>query len=299
MLAAALAACGGGDGGGAADGGECDAATPCGTGLVCDLTDPAGARCIDATGDLDGDGIPNAMDKCEHMAGGMFDEDGDGIGDECDACPIAKPPKTAETDGDGVDAPCDPNPTMPGDKIVLFNGFNNNAIPDGWLPSSADWTVVGGEAIVTPTTGDLEQLVAPITAGGTQLALLSAYRVDTINAGTNPQVGVQGIVKLPMGNQVYHCGSVRSDSLGDQLSLDANGATAFMPFAKGLFDPAGLYRLAENLQGASADCAVVTPTESGAVTANRQGFLPTQAGFEVRGAKARFEYLLVVSSGGK
>jgi hypothetical protein len=101
-----------------------------------------------------------------------------------------------------------------------------------------------------------------------------------------------------MGNQLYHCDSTRSAVGGDQLSLDANGATAVMDFDQGLFDAAGLYTLAENLQGASADCAAIAPRQSGAVTANRSGFLPTQVGLEARGGKTRFEYLLVVESAG-
>jgi hypothetical protein len=296
LFAFAVTACGGGAG--TTTGDACDAEAPCSAGQVCDLTAPGGAVCISAEGDLDGDGIPNAMDKCEHVAGGAFDEDGDGIGDECDACPIAKPPKTPETDGDGVDAPCDPNPTTPGDKIVLFNGFNGAAIPDGWTASSAAWTVVGGEAIMTPAAGNLEQLVAPVSGAATQLAMLTAYRVDAIPAGADPTIGIEGIVKLPMGNQLYHCDSTRSAVGGDQLSLDANGATAVMDFDQGLFDAAGLYTLAENLQGASADCAAIAPRQSGAVTANRSGFLPTQVGLEARGGKTRFEYLLVVESAG-
>ena len=290
-----LGACGGAMG--TTNGDSCDADTPCSSGQVCDLTAPGGAVCISAEGDLDGDGIPNGMDKCEHVAGGLYDEDGDGFGDECDACPIAKPPKTPETDGDGVDAPCDPNPTKPGDKIVLFNGFNGTATPDGWTASSTAWTVVGGEAIMTPGTGNLEQLVAPVAAGGNQLAMLTAYRIDAVSAGADPQIGVEGIVKLPMGNEIYHCDAARDAVAGDQLSLDANGATAVMPFDQGLFDTAGLYQLAENLEGATADCAVLAPKQNGAVSANRSGFLPTQVGLEARGGKTRFEYLLVVSSG--
>jgi hypothetical protein len=43
---------------------------------------------------------------------------------------------------------------------------------------------------------------------------------------------------------------------------------------------------------------VLAPKQNGAVTANRTGFFPTQVGLEARGGKTRFEYLLVVSSGG-
>src|SRR5438105_2394132 len=71
-------------------GAPCSQTHPCGDDEVCDLTDPNGPICIDANGDLDGDGIPNRLDHCNHMPGGEFDEDQDGLGDECDPCPIAK-----------------------------------------------------------------------------------------------------------------------------------------------------------------------------------------------------------------
>src|SRR5262245_1430816 len=89
-------------------GGPCDASNKCDDGQVCDRTAQGGAVCIDASGDVDNDGIPNSKDFCQHLAGGTNDEDGDGIGDECDACPIAAPGQ-ADADGDAVAAPCDPD----------------------------------------------------------------------------------------------------------------------------------------------------------------------------------------------
>ena len=61
-------------------GGPCLANRTCEDGQVCDQTDPAGPVCLDENGDIDGDGIPNGKDFCEHMAGGDHDEDLDGIG---------------------------------------------------------------------------------------------------------------------------------------------------------------------------------------------------------------------------
>ena len=54
-------------------GGECDQQRKCEDGAVCDFTDPEGAVCIDADGDLDGDGIPNRNDFCNHAPGGELD----------------------------------------------------------------------------------------------------------------------------------------------------------------------------------------------------------------------------------
>ena len=88
-------------------GGPCDAKNKCDDGQICDRTNPGGQMCIDASGDIDGDGIPNGKDFCEHMKGGADDEDGDGIGDDCDPCPIA-PPGQVDGDGDAVAAPANP-----------------------------------------------------------------------------------------------------------------------------------------------------------------------------------------------
>jgi hypothetical protein len=297
VLSAALAACGGG--GSTHSGDTCDAQTPCSDGQVCDLTNPDGPACIDASGDLDGDGIPNAMDKCQHMAGGKFDEDGDGIGDECDACPIAKPladgDKNKDDDNDGVDSPCDPNPHTDGDKIVLFNGFNDGAIPTGWKASSASWQVMGGEAIVTPTDATTDELLtAPLALPTSHTTLFAAFRVDNVVAGaTTVQAAVTGITKLPMGDSAAECGSARAGT-SDSVAIHTDAGSASMPFIKGLFDPAGLYSVLEQLDGGMAKCALIAPAESQATAAPTSGNALNQAGMKVRGAKTRFEYLLVV-----
>src|SRR5215218_9175621 len=101
MVAASLGSLGGC--GSSTLAGPCSLSSPCSDGEICDFTDPAGPVCIDSDGDLDGDGLPNGKDFCQHQAGGEFDEDKDGIGDDCDRCPIAPPRATPDTDGDMVD----------------------------------------------------------------------------------------------------------------------------------------------------------------------------------------------------
>ncbi len=257
------------------------------------MTNPGGPVCIDAKGDIDGDGIPNDKDFCDHMPGGAFDEDQDGIGDECDACPIAPPPATPDPDGDGVDSPCDPDPQTPGDRIVLFNGFNA-PLPQGWT-ASINWQVQGGEAIVTPTdTSSTETLAIPLSIATSHAVLFTAYRIDKTIPGT-PQIdtAIAAVDRRPAGVASVACGGSRGGS-GDLLRLETDISTGTKPFMN-LFDPASLYRVTDQLDGASANCGMIADKEVGAVTATTGGNAPTEADLTSRGAVARFSYVLVIA----
>lgn len=276
-------------------GGPCLANRTCDDGQVCDQTDPKGPVCLDANGDLDGDGIPNGKDFCEHLAGGDHDEDLDGIGDECDACPIGKPPAQAEADNDGVDSPCDSDPRTPGDKIVLFNGFN---APVAGAP--ATWTFPVGEAVVTPATPDsVEELVIPVSRATNHMAIQVGYRVDAVASGaTESDVSVIGRTVLPMGTSQVSCGATRASGV-DAIVVQtvANGATTEMPkVVTNVFDPASQYRLLYLIEGAKANCALAADaTNSGAVQLTGDGNGPTQLVLHVRGATVRFAYVIAVA----
>src|SRR3990167_1102391 len=120
VVAMTLAACSASTGG---DDGTCSLTDACASGSVCDFTAEGGPICISASGDIDGDGLPNDKDHCQHAMGGQYDEDGDGVGDDCDRCPIAAPRPAPDPDTDVVDAPCDPAPSGGGDVTLLFDGF--------------------------------------------------------------------------------------------------------------------------------------------------------------------------------
>jgi hypothetical protein len=277
-------------------GGPCEASGACDDGQVCDRTAPGGAVCLDAAGDVDGDGIPNGKDFCEHAAGGDHDEDLDGIGDECDPCPIARPPASADSDGDAVDGTCDPDPRTPGDKIILFNGFNAPVAGAG-----ADWKFQGGEAIVTPAAPDtVEQLVFPLARATNHMAILAAYRIDGVASGAaSADAAVISKTVLPLGTSVIQCGGSRaggSDAV--LLKTDANGsANETSKMLINAFNPASQYRVAELLDGAAVNCAVAGDTmdNSGALQLASDGSTPTQAVLYARGATVRFSYILVIA----
>ncbi len=248
----------------------------------------------DPDGDDDGDGIPNSRDLCPDQAGGMFDEDLDGIGDECDRCPIAPPPATPDRDNDELDSPCDPDPTVDGDRIVLFDGFNAAELPTGWrVTTPSAWRIVGGELIVEAPSV-LESLTAPLPLTTTHTAVLSRYRIDAIDAAASENAAsVIAIDRRPAGTSVVSCGGSRSGGT-DRLLLDTDTANMADDFTTSLFDPADLYRVAARVDNATAACALISGRETGAVQASTSGQAMTEAGLSARSATVRFGYLLVV-----
>lgn len=277
-------------------GGPCDSSGACGDGLICDHTAPSGPACIDVGGDLDGDGIPNGKDFCEHMVGGDHDEDQDGLGDECDPCPIARPPGQADTDHDAVDSPCDPDPRTAGDRIILFNGFN---APISGAPAS--WAFQGGEVVVTPgTAGSVEELVLPVPRSTIHMAILAGYRIDAVAAGAvDAGVSVVSKTVLPMGNSETQCGAARiggSDAILVQTTAVGGAMNQNTKPLPDVFDPAAQYRIVEQIDGPTTNCALAgDATNSGAIQLASDGTAPTQVVLRVRGATVRFAYLLVVA----
>jgi hypothetical protein len=275
-------------------GGACDANNKCGSGQICDRTDPGGQKCVDAAGDMDGDGIPNGKDFCQHVAGGANDEDGDGIGDECDACPIAAP-GAADADGDAVVAPCDPDTRTPGDRVLLFNGFN--AAPSG---ASAQWKFQNGEAIMTPTDDSIVPLSLSLATGTNHITVFTAYQVD--GASTTAAIADAGVgskANLPFDKTFVQCGSSRASGADQVLVQQTDNDGGLLQAGKAVttaFDPAVKYRVVQNLDGHTANCAIASTSmaNSGGIQLSINASTPDHVVLYARGATVRFQYILVV-----
>ena len=124
--------------------------------------DAAGAGGADAPPpvDTDGDGVPDATDNCVTVPNAdQRDHDGDGRGDACDVCP-ERADDGADRDGDGVGDACDPRPSQPGDRIVMFEDFDDAPAWNTWdaVIGPNTWVVDAG-AIRQPYTDAAYQLV--------------------------------------------------------------------------------------------------------------------------------------------
>jgi hypothetical protein len=296
LLLLLFAACGGN--GGVAIGGDCSQEDICEDGAVCDFTDPGGPICIDGGGDLDGDGLANNKDFCNHQAGGQFDEDGDGIGDDCDGCPISPPAGDDDDDGDGVVEPCDPDPREPGDQIVAFSGFNDGVLPENWMATSG-WTFVNGEAVATSQSPvNNEVLVAPLPLTSRTVAVFSEYRIESLDPqATQNRAGVVAVDQRPAGGTDATCAGNRTAGM-DSLVLDTtlNASNRTFPEDTDLFNT-DLFRLTLVINNANAGCALKSGPLTGAVTAQTNGELSNQGGLTAKGVTARYQYLLVVQRG--
>ncbi|CAN5711943.1 hypothetical protein BH11MYX2_BH11MYX2_00470 [soil metagenome] len=285
---------GGGDDGVIGNGGECDATHDCADGKICSIThDASGAgECLEATGDVDGDGLQNSQDYCNSGPGGQYDEDRDLIGDDCDKCPIAPPRATLDPDGDEVESPCDPDPRTPGDKIVVFQGFRAG-IPQAYKQTGV-WTVnSGGDAVVTPDPGVTATLTTSLPLQSSNIAVYAGYRVNAVDATQDRNyVGIVAKDSRPASSAHTTCGAQRSAG-ADSLAIE-NETTAASMSLSNAFDTASLYEVTLGVQGLTQFCVVIADADQIATQANSTGEALTEAGLFAQGADVQFQYLLVV-----
>lgn len=240
--------------------------------------------------DLDGDGVPNAMDNCPERANpAQANEDSDALGDACDPCPPFA--GGADADGDGVGDACDPYPQAGGDRIVFFEGFAAG-LPPGWT-ARGSWTVAGGELRFAADNGDLGTLVAPHPSTDRQ----SLYTIATITALSANLGGSLGVVDRfdAAGAAGVHCGGGRSGDTELLGLINASNGTFHdsvpHPFAVGT-----TYRLELRRTGNDYECRNRDP--NGELQSARANAAPTGAliGFRGRIASAAYPWILVIDS---
>lgn len=114
--------------------------------------------------DTDTDSVNDALDNCRLVSNSdQANEDMDEFGDACDPCPPrATAAANMDSDSDGVGDGCDPFPTMGGDRIRFFEGFNGPPSGVTTMFGSGNWSYNGRATVVTSadvTAGLLFDLV--------------------------------------------------------------------------------------------------------------------------------------------
>jgi hypothetical protein len=251
----------------------------------------------DAPGDRDGDGWNDAVDNCRDMPNpDQGDEDKDGVGDACDPCPIDA--DSSDPDGDGVAGLCDPHPGVPGDKIVIFDGFHR-ALRTTWQQVIGTIAAPDDDAVITGAVNSRAALVAPATAFGNGMIMARVIVDQTFNASRtaltvglpyNPDTdkGILCQLHAPSAGSMTGREVSLFDSLGDQEP--ANNQLVWQ-----LATP---YRLTMLRTGTSYQCSA---TDDNAVVKAANGgttSIPMQSevALVASGATARIAWVLVVSS---
>lgn len=244
---------------------------------------------LDATSsDIDGDGVPNAVDNCPTVYNpDQGNEDGDKLGDVCDPCPPVADNQPPDTDGDGVADACDPNPTTPGDKIVIFEGFHHG-VPSGWTAANGMWMAgTADDVIVDDTanrTGPTLSRPGPMTGHET----VSAGLTITNGAGGLRGAGVVDAFD-PTGSTGIVCEAIQNMT-GVLVLFDLGPGT---PLASSPFQPQAQFRLDLRRDAASFTChglAMQDVSNNGSSAANG-----AELGIRARSVAASFAWVMVVS----
>jgi hypothetical protein len=264
-----------------------------GAGFVCaEAAAPDTDGSIDPADDRDGDGVRDALDNCVDVANAsQADEDRDLRGDACDNCPPFPDPTQLDRDGDGVGDLCDPYPTIAGDRITLFEGFEGG-IPAGWTRVGS-WTAAagavlaqvganGGAVLVAPYSGTAHQsVVTAITITGVMIE----GAVGVIDRASSD--GTSGIV----------CGGLRTGPQSLLALLDAKSLQPFdlLPISFGAGAALGLWMFRD---GTYYECEGESATGE-PVYVKADAVLPGTGSFfglAAYGASASFPWIMVVSS---
>jgi len=101
--------------------------------------------------DNDGDGTGDACDLCPGVADNQHDEDKDGVGDVCDLCPGLRDPDQLDSDGDRVGDECEYDRVVVPTTQLSFDPFVT--MSPSWTTTGTAWQLGTDEISVTASPG--------------------------------------------------------------------------------------------------------------------------------------------------
>lgn len=291
-------------------GAPCSDLAPCPTGQACvaGVCDGPMGTVVDAAApgidgtialvDRDADGVADTADNCPTFANpDQGNEDGDRFGDPCDPCPIEANNAPSDPEGDGVADGCDPRPALPGDKIVLFEGFHRG-LPATWQVNGSA-TAAADQVTLATVAGNYTALVPPIAAiaNGT----LTASLIVDSTVGPNGASTTIAMPYSPADDQGIFCeldAPNEASTNGRYVSIWDSQAMSERASRNFVWATATPYRVALTRTGNNYTCSV-TPTGGQPQTASGSTntmLAASKPAIGVYGANARAAWVLVVSS---
>jgi hypothetical protein len=248
--------------------------------------------------------VPDNVDNCPVPNPEQLDEDTDGRGDECDACPFYA--GEGDGDSDGLGDACDPNPTMPGDRLVAFEGFDGKT-PEplfdsaGWqVRDAARWVFAESVGRVTTVGEDIEALAWMGPIASDDVTVYARYSIEAVDT-------------MPLGFDYRNVGGVESyDPVTDTgLACIQNLELGVMRRFVEIVEPAGISQLdtapweesvtiggsSETVfrrRGDALECEHRRDA-SNVVLGGTRARLPGGFGVRTRGLVVAFEYVAIVA----
>lgn len=268
---------------------------PCPPGQVCDngickSMASSGDAPVDPT-DRDNDGIENAVDNCpDAFNPGQYDEEFDGVGNDCDPCPFAT--ENTDSDQDGVGDICDPVPDLPGESIVLFEGFDE-PLSNGWQ-LAGDWAQGPSELAFQVFSDQSAIAISPLVSDGSGVAIAGVV-VDTVDPATLGYRGVGVGHVSAVDGSAFTCSAGTNANGGRDLSLFESATMtqiAAVPAAwlEGTFN--AIYDVQAN--PSFYQCGISGSTEA-FVEGPYGGAAPT-IGLHVRGMTGRYLWVMYIET---
>ncbi|CAN5706758.1 hypothetical protein BH11MYX1_BH11MYX1_56430 [soil metagenome] len=222
------------------------------------------------------------------------DYDGDGIPDDLDFCPHIANAANPDADHAGVGADCDPRPGLL-DKRVYWSSFDNPLEINSWLGVGA-WSVQSGEAVQGSTNNSPSYLQFPILVN-------RAYVATRLVAGTLSGNGsAVGIRILATSSNLYGCAFARAMGNISTTATTNSTQTTTGPWPTNQI--AGhAYTVAENLSTATNQngCAFVDASSATTVSlmsgyASGETAPAGHVELATLDATAAYEYLFIVET---
>jgi hypothetical protein len=221
--------------------------------------------------------------------GGTGDEDHDGIVNTCDLCPID--PSPLDSDGDGVGDVCDPDVNKPGNRILMFDGFD--------VDDKGRWefgTVFGGARTLGGSSQaevtDLEDVLADQFRVEVRFAILSPFfdeshaGIFVSNAAGSGGTGIKCLVR--------HSKSAGIDTVDNDLFMNGASVDTSQQFCRFSSTDETVLRLTRRGDRWLCEAKVGNDTIV-AVSKTFAGVAP-KLQLETLGLTANFEYALIEST---
>lgn len=262
-----------------------------------------GNESIPMPGDADGDGVLDADDNCPNQANTNQDnEDGDAKGDLCDPCPhLGAALDDMDTDNDGVGNGCDPRPTMNGDALAYWNGFNapGDGLPPGLttIHGNVDrWSTAGGDLVYVANSDDWGMVMFETLAQ--HHTVDSQFTFISTRSGTAQAAGVAVDIASD-DTDLFECQS-RIDGGGAREMWRRNpNATDGWSFVQqsAVTTPIDTYRVQLQRTASDSFCTNTRKDQvSVSLTSTTNSLNNTRAGLFARNVEVHFKYIAIYRS---